>query len=239
LLSLAKLATLQDVGSWKTLVKEARNQRVALYSFHPLVLAELCRLLEESNCQARAHRLEPSRLSALEELTVLPAAAHVVEANARSRATKVIVEEILARRPDARLLVVAERFDDADAFPLLRLGAKGLVRYVELPRYFVAAVREVAAGGFWVPRVLLSRFVDSTLSALRRPKLVSAHSHMSRREQEVHQFLMENLSNKEIANRLHMSERTVKFHVSNLLGKHGVKRRSDLILLSFAERKHA
>lgn len=221
------------------LAKETRSQRVALYSFHPLVLAELCRLLQENGCQARAHRLEPSRLSALNEIPVLPAAAHVVEANARNRATKVIVEEILSRRPDARLLVVAERFDDADAFPLLRLGAKGLVRYVELPRHFVTAVRTVASGGFWVPRALLSRFVDSTLSALRRPKLVSASAHMSRREQEVHQLLMENLSNKEIAGRLHMSERTVKFHVSNLLGKHGVKRRSDLILLSFADRKHA
>ena len=204
-----------------------------------MVLAELCRLLQESGCQARAHRLEPSRLSALDQLPVLPAAAHIVEANARNRATRVIVEQIMSRRPDARLLVVAERFDDADAFPLLRIGAKGLVRYVELPRHFVAAVRTVASGGFWVPRAMLSRFVDSTLSALRRPKLVSASAHMSRREQEVHQFLMENLSNKEIAGRLHMSERTVKFHVSNLLGKHGVKRRSDLILLSFADRKHA
>jgi NarL family two-component system response regulator LiaR len=183
--------------------------------------------------------MEPSRLSALEQLPVLPAAVHVVEANARNRATKVIVEQILSRRPEARLLIVAERFDDADAFPLLRLGAKGLVRYVELPRHFVSAVREVSTGGFWVPRTLLSRFVDSTLSALRRPKLVSASAHMSRREREVHQLLMENLSNKEIANRLNMSERTVKFHVSNLLGKHGVKRRSDLIMLSFAERKHA
>jgi len=221
------------------LAKESRTQRVALYSFHPLVLAELCRLLEESGCQARAHRMEPSRLSALDQLPVLPASVHVVEANARNRATKVIVEQILSRRPDARLLVVAERFDDGDAFPLLRLGAKGMVRYVELPRHFVTAVREVASGGFWVPRTLLSRFVDTTLSALRRPKLVSASAHMSRREREVHQFLMENLSNKEIAHRLNMSERTVKFHVSNLLGKHGVKRRSDLIMLSFAERKHA
>ncbi len=221
------------------MAKETRGQRVALYSFHPLVLAELCRQLQETGCQTRPHRLEPSRLSELDQLPVLPAAAHVVEANARNRATKVIVEEILTRRPEARLLIVAERFDDADAFPLLRIGAKGLVRYVELPRHFVSAVRVVAAGGFWVPRPLLSRFVDSTLSALRRPKLVSASAHLSRRELEVHQFLMENLSNKEIAGRLNMSERTVKFHVSNLLGKHGVKRRSDLILLSFAERKHA
>ncbi|MDQ2970452.1 MAG: helix-turn-helix transcriptional regulator [Acidobacteriota bacterium] len=58
---------------------------------------------------------------------------------------------------------------------------------------------------------------------------------MSPREREVHELLMENLSNKEIAKRLHMSERTVKFHVSNLLGKHGVKRRADLILLAFSQ----
>jgi len=46
---------------------------------------------------------------------------------------------------------------------------------------------------------------------------------------------MENFSNKEIASRLRMSERTVKFHVSNLLNKHGVRRWADLILLSISE----
>jgi hypothetical protein len=41
--------------------------------------------------------------------------------------------------------------------------------------------------------------------------------------------VLDNLSNKEIARRLHMSERTAKFHVSNLLVKHGVRRRADLL----------
>jgi len=40
----------------------------------------------------------------------------------------------------------------------------------------------------------------------------------------------------EIANKLHISERTVKFHVSNLLSKFGVRRRADLILLSYQRR---
>jgi DNA-binding CsgD family transcriptional regulator len=42
--------------------------------------------------------------------------------------------------------------------------------------------------------------------------------------------LLENLSNKEIADRLHISERTAKFHVSNLLAKFRLRRRQDLIL---------
>lgn len=216
-----------------------RALKVCLYSFHPLVLSELHRLLAAENFAPEDHRLEPSRVSELNQLSVPRAAAHVVEANARNKATKAIVEEIGSRHADARLLVVAERFDEQDAFPLLRAGAKGLIPYSELSRHFVAAVREIASGGFWVPRALICRFVDVTLNILKRPRVVNASAHLSRRELEVHELLMQNLSNKEIAARLHMSERTVKFHVSNLLGKHGVKRRADLILLSFTERQHA
>jgi DNA-binding CsgD family transcriptional regulator len=51
--------------------------------------------------------------------------------------------------------------------------------------------------------------------------------------------LLENLANKEVADRLHISERTVKFHVSNLLAKFGVRRRADLILLCYQRRASA
>jgi DNA-binding NarL/FixJ family response regulator len=48
---------------------------------------------------------------------------------------------------------------------------------------------------------------------------------------------LENLANKEIASRFNISERTVKFHVSNLLSKFGVRRRADLILLCYQRRQ--
>jgi DNA-binding CsgD family transcriptional regulator len=73
--------------------------------------------------------------------------------------------------------------------------------------------------------------VDSTLEEARRPRAAPAGVRMSKREQEVLELLMLNLSNKEIGSKLHMSERTAKFHVSNLLAKYGVQRRADLILL--------
>jgi DNA-binding NarL/FixJ family response regulator len=62
---------------------------------------------------------------------------------------------------------------------------------------------------------------------------------LSRREQEVLNSLLENLANKEIGNKLNISERTVKFHVSNLLSKFGVRRRADLILLCYQKRSAA
>jgi two-component system, NarL family, response regulator DesR len=49
--------------------------------------------------------------------------------------------------------------------------------------------------------------------------------------------LLENLVNKEIGSRLNISERTVKFHVSHILSKFGVRRRADLILLCYQKRK--
>ena len=90
----------------------------------------------------------------------------------------------------------------------------------------------MAKGGFWVPRDLLSRFVDSLLQAgAARHTLHPAG--LSTRENDVLDCLLENLSNKEIGSRLNIAERTVKFHVSNLLGKFGVQRRADLILQAY------
>jgi len=86
-----------------------------------------------------------------------------------------------------------------------------------------------------VPRLLLSRFVFGILDQPRLPVPGEARK-LSPRERQVHEGLIENLSNKEIASRLNLSERTVKFHVSNVLAKHRVRRRADLILQNYHAR---
>jgi DNA-binding CsgD family transcriptional regulator len=58
---------------------------------------------------------------------------------------------------------------------------------------------------------------------------------LSPREIQVLDLLLDNLSNKEIASRMKIAERTVKFHVSNVLTKFGVARRADLILLWYQQ----
>jgi DNA-binding NarL/FixJ family response regulator len=77
--------------------------------------------------------------------------------------------------------------------------------------------------------------VESVLRKSTRGTSVAARAGLSRREKEVVQGLLDNLSNKEIASKLNISERTVKFHVSNLLQKFNVRRRADLIVLAFQE----
>jgi len=217
----------------------ARRQTVCICAFHPLALSEFERLLSGENVRLLTRRLEPDGVSSSRGPGLPRAPIYVVELHPHRHAAGTLVSRVFERSPAARVIVVAEKFDDATAFALLRLGVKGLVRYSEATEGLPQAVRSVLKSGYWVPRAVLSRFIEQALGGAARVSRFRGRFDLSRREKEVMALLLENLSNKEIAGRLHMSERTVKFHVSNLLGKHGVKRRSDLILLSFAERKHA
>jgi DNA-binding NarL/FixJ family response regulator len=204
-----------------------------LVSSHPLVLGEFQRLLSRPGWHLQARRLEMTSAPDLRRLPLPRAQNYVVDAFPSRSITEALIAGILDRRPTARLLVLAENFTEANSLPFLRLGAKGLLTYAQAREQLPQALRAVAAGGYWVPRSLLSCFVDSILKDVRGLHPVGGPGHLSPREQQVLEPLLENLSNKEIATELHISERTVKFHVSNLLAKFGVRRRADLILLCY------
>ncbi|MFY9550413.1 MAG: response regulator transcription factor [Thermoanaerobaculia bacterium] len=206
-----------------------RLSTVGLYWCHPLVLPEFERLISDNGFRLIARRLEANRIPDFENLSVPRAAVHVVEAHPQFPATEAVVTGIHARQPSARVLLLAERFDDQTAFALLRLGAKGLITYEESARTLPQALQTVGDGGLWVGRALLSRFVDSALCTVPLRVYATGFEGLTRRERQVLEAVLDNLSNKEIARRLHMSERTAKFHVSNLLVKHGVRRRADLL----------
>jgi DNA-binding NarL/FixJ family response regulator len=86
-------------------------------------------------------------------------------------------------------------------------------------------------GRFWLPRPLMSSFLDATISSGWKPSKGGAGAELTDRERQVLDAVVQNLSNKEIASLLGITERGVKFHVSNLLRKHSVRRRADLMLL--------
>jgi DNA-binding NarL/FixJ family response regulator len=208
---------------------------VCLAAFHPLVLTEFERRLAEGPFRIMSRRFETDGSGVLAPMAVPAALVYVLEANTVSVMTEAAITMLQANRPQLRLVAVAERLDEASAFLLLRCGAKGLLDFEDTIDQLPMAVKVVARGGFWVPRPILSRFVEETLKSAGRRTIVPASGKLSARQREVRDFLLENLSNREIAERLHMSERTVKFHVSNLLSKFGVKRRADLIVLAHAD----
>jgi two-component system nitrate/nitrite response regulator NarL len=70
----------------------------------------------------------------------------------------------------------------------------------------------------------------SSLFSARQPPLISSVEALTPREQEVLQLLAEGLPNKTIADRLHISEHTVKFHVNAILSKLGAQSRTEAVV---------
>ena len=210
---------------------------ICLLSPHPLVLSEFERLLSKaSQFKVISKQLESTLAPDLRSLEPPRAQVYVVDAHAARQATGALLTNILERFSDARLIVVGDAINETNSFSLLRLGVKGILTYSEARDQLARALPLVSNGGFWVPRSVLSAFVDSILTNQGRRLKTDSVTNLSRREQEVLDSLLENLSNKEIASKLNIAERTVKFHVSNLLNKFGVRRRADLILLTFQRR---
>jgi DNA-binding NarL/FixJ family response regulator len=206
---------------------------VCLCVRHPLVLEELSRLLTAKSFRTAACRFDAHSIARGEKLRVPRASLYIVDAPSRRDTAEYLVASILDRFPRARLLIVTEELDESRSFGFLRMGAKGLLRYSEISQ-LVPALEALATGGSWVPRSFLFRFIEKDLKSSPRVLARSSRGKLSPRENEVLSLLLENLSNKEIASRLHISSRTAKFHVSKLLAKYGVKRRAELLMMRTA-----
>jgi DNA-binding NarL/FixJ family response regulator len=208
--------------------RRGSRRMVCVLSSHPFVLRELEEVLTLDRFRLQMKKISASPLHQPDWCS--RATLYVVDAQRSQPNTGNLISTITRRFPEARIVVVAEHFRESEAFGLLRLGVKGLVPYREVREKLAPALDAVAAGGFWVPRSLLSRFLDSVVASSRGRPRSGLSASITAREREVLETLLDNLSNKQIADKLHISERTVKFHVSNLLAKFQLKHRQDLIL---------
>jgi DNA-binding NarL/FixJ family response regulator len=125
----------------------------------------------------------------------------------------------------ARVLVITSYTDPAAVLPAVRSGAAGYVYKDIDPPALAAAIRAVHAG-----HVLLNPDVAGLLATGDAGPPVGAR--LTAREREVLTELARGRSNREIARALDMSEKTVKTHVSAVLGKLGVADRTQAALLA-------
>ena len=221
------------------MTKDSKNRslKICLLSPHPLVLGEFERILTRPGLKPISRQLDQPPGADLAKIDLPEADIFVVDAHSNRPATNSLIAGILDRQTGAHVLVVCEKLSESISHTLLRLGAKGLLTYAEAVEQLPRALPLVATGGYWVPRNVLSTFVDSILTDQHRRRMrPEGQTSLSRREREVLDSLLENVSNKEIAAKLNISERTVKFHVSKLLSKFGVRRREDLILLCYQQK---
>ena len=122
---------------------------------------------------------------------------------------------------------------DEDAFALLARGARGYCHVAAAPAQLRLVASTVKNGGFWLPASLMRRVMTSAgslVAQISTRKSVSLDD-LTKRERQVAQAVADGLSNREIAERLSISERTVKARLTSVFQKMDVRDRVQLALL--------
>jgi DNA-binding NarL/FixJ family response regulator len=148
--------------------------------------------------------------------------------------------EATRRLPRQRVLILTTFGLDEYIIQALRAGASGFLLKDAPTREVVDAVRAVAAGDAVLAPAVTRQLLDQVGRRLPPPVSRSADglSELTDREQEVLRMLALALSNAEIAAALVVSEPTVKTHVSNLLGKLGLRDRVQAVIYAYESGPH-
>lgn len=203
--------------------------RIALADDHPIVLdglEQLFRLEGDFTVVARCRDGEAT-LAALRELCP-----DVLVLDIRMPPTDGL--EVLAtiRREGlpTRVLVLTAAVDDEQVVAVLRHGAHGLVLKETAPDRLVEAVRRVHAGGQELDPALVTRAVENLVQRDRAAREVARL--LTPREREIVGMVTSGLRNRALAERLGISEGTVKIHLHRIYEKLGVSGRLELVLFA-------
>jgi DNA-binding NarL/FixJ family response regulator len=139
---------------------------------------------------------------------------------------------ILATDGGARVIVLTTFDLDEYVYEALRAGASGFVLKDDPPEQLLAAIRTVAAGDALLSPAVTKRVIQQ-FSRIPRPSPPKELDELSERERDVFRLVARGLSNAEIGQELHISETTVKTHVTHILGKLGLRDRVQAVVLAY------
>lgn len=205
--------------------------RVLIADDHAIVRGGLCALLE-----------------GVEGIEVVAEAGDGIEAVLKARAAKpdVIlmdlmmprktgieaIEEIKRENPNARILVLTSYSEDEKVFAAIKAGALGYLLKETSTQDLLEAIRDVYHGESSLHPAIARKLIRE----LNRPTtLPPSDEPLTEREAEVLILVARGLSNQDIANKLVISERTVRTHVSNILSKLHLANRTQAALYALKE----
>ena len=134
---------------------------------------------------------------------------------------------IKAELPDLHVVVLTASEAEADLFEAIKSGAQGyLLKNLEADEFFQALASVMAGEPVLTPR--LARRLLQELA--QRPAAQEQAAALTDREREILELLVQGVtSNRELAERLFISENTVKYHLKNILGKLHLQNRAQVV----------
>jgi DNA-binding NarL/FixJ family response regulator len=147
-----------------------------------------------------------------------------------------LLSELSTAAEGSRVLVLISDFDLELRRRIVRFGVKGLVQKTESPDRLIAAVKSVYAGEVWLDPRTVSHVLDDLLQAgdvKQTNRGLNNGLWLTGRERDIIALIGEGLKNKQIAERLYISEPTVRHYLTSIFEKVGVKDRQGLIVYAY------
>ncbi|MBC7235821.1 MAG: response regulator transcription factor [Chloroflexi bacterium] len=192
--------------------------RVLLAEDHTIVRKGLCALLSEERHIQVVGEAETGR-QALEKTQELRPDIVVMDISMPDMNGAEATRQIKRQFPEIKILVLSMYTNEEYVLRLLRAGASGYVVKQAAPEELLLAIEAIYRGQAFlspsISRGVIEKFLQATEEALPPDKF----NELTPREREVLQLIAEGCTNQEIANRLHISIRTVETHRANLMKK--------------------
>lgn len=140
-------------------------------------------------------------------------------------ATKRIIE----KWPEAKIIIVTSFLDDDKLYPALEAGATSYMLKTSKASEIAKAIRATHGG----QSILEPEVTEKIMNRMRNKKDSALHEELTERETEILLLIAQGKTNQEIANELYIALKTVKVHVSNILGKLEVQDRTQAVIYAF------
>ncbi|MDK9709346.1 MAG: response regulator transcription factor [Desulforhopalus sp.] len=149
------------------------------------------------------------------------------------------LQELCAQKGGCKIFALSDRPDDGEGLSCLQLGCVGYANTYIAPARLNSAIEAVESGLVWVGNSLMQYLIKGLAAGagghdVKEPDVQQAPAalaNLSNREYEIAGLVTEGLQNSEIAQRMDISERTVKAHLSSIYTKTQTKGRLSLALL--------
>ncbi|MBT2761947.1 response regulator transcription factor [Paenibacillus sp. ISL-20] len=138
--------------------------------------------------------------------------------------------QLMNQFPNLKVIVLTSYLDDEKMYPVIEAGAFSYLLKTSRASEVADAIRAAARG----QSVLESQVASKMMNRFRHPQNeVPAHNDLTDREMEVLRLVAQGKSNQDIADDLIIGIKTVKFHVTNILGKLGVEDRTQAAIYAY------
>jgi DNA-binding NarL/FixJ family response regulator len=135
-----------------------------------------------------------------------------------------VAREIRSRHPETSCLMLTSFADDEALFDSIMAGASGYVLKQVRGNELIDGIRRVASGQSLLDPAMTARVLDRLREGQQQDERIAT---LTAQERRILDLLAEGLTNRQIGERLHLAEKTVKNYVSNVLMKLGMQRRTE------------